>query len=232
MKQYAKNWITAFTISLLVCISLVLAFILYLNLSGKDGDGKNEPDKNNVTALENTPSEFTDVEDNVGAVSFTEDQITELARKIFFLDGFLSNVSVDLNADGSIGVQARIKDKDADTSVGVQINADGSIGVQARIKDKDALIKQYPELEKYGVLLSAMENRKIEVSGGLEDRDGSAAFVVESVKVAGLPIDKAIISPFLEEDDFSELFSVDYDSIEIDDGIVVFKNGVPDLLQY
>lgn len=207
MKQYAKNWITAFTISLLVCISLVLAFILYLNLSGKDGDGKNEPDKNNVTALENTPSEFTDVEDNVGAVSFTEDQITELARKIFFLDGFLSNVSVDLNADGSIGVQARIK-------------------------DKDALIKQYPELEKYGVLLSAVENRKIEVSGGLEDRDGSAAFVVESVKVAGLPIDKAIISPFLEEDDFSELFSVDYDSIEIDDGIVVFKNGVPDLLQY
>lgn len=207
LKQYAKNWITAFTISLLVCISLVLAFILYLNLSGKDGDGKNEPDKNNVTALENTPSEFTDVEDNVGAVSFTEDQITELARKIFFLDGFLSNVSVDLNADGSIGVQARIK-------------------------DKDALIKQYPELEKYGVLLSAVENRKIEVSGGLEDRDGSAAFVVESVKVAGLPIDKAIISPFLEEDDFSELFSVDYDSIEIDDGIVVFKNGVPDLLQY
>lgn len=207
LKQYAKNWITAFTISLLVCISLVLAFILYLNLSGKDGDGKNEPDKNNVTALENTPSEFTDVEDNVGAVSFTEDQITELARKIFFLDGFLSNVSVDLNADGSIGVQARIK-------------------------DKDALIKQYPELEKYGVLLSAVENRRIEVSGGLEDRDGSAAFVVESVKVAGLPIDKAIISPFLEEDDFSELFSVDYDSIEIDDGIVVFKNGVPDLLQY
>lgn len=207
LKQYAKNWITAFTISLLVCISLVLAFILYLNLSGKDGDGKNEPDKNNVTARENTPSEFTDVQDNVGAVSFTEDQITELARKIFFLDGFLSNVSVDLNADGSIGVQARIK-------------------------DKDALTKQYPELEKYGVLLSAVENRRIEVSGGLEDRDGSAAFVVESVKVSGLPIDKAIISPFLEEDDFSELFSVDYDSIEIDDGIVVFKNGVPDLLQY
>ena len=207
LKQYAKNWITAFTISLLVCISLVLAFILYLNLSGKDRDGKSEPDKNNVTARENTPSEFTDVQDNVGAVSFTEDQITELARKIFFLDGFLSNVSVDLNADGSIGVQAKIK-------------------------DKDALTKQYPELEKYGVLLSAVENRRIEVSGGLEDRDGSAAFVVESVKVAGLPIDKAIISPFLEEDDFSELFSVDYDSIEIDDGIVVFKNGVPDLLQY
>lgn len=207
MKKYTKNWITAFTVSLLVCISLVLAFLLYLSLNGKDENKNNEPDKNNVTVHEAAPNEFTDVRDNVGAVSFTEDQITELARKIFFLDGFLSNVSVDLNADGSIGVRAKIK-------------------------DKEALTEQYPELEKYGVLLSAVENRMIEVSGGLEDRDGAAAFVVESVKVAGLPVDKAIIGPFLEDDDFSELFNVDYDSIEIDDGIVVFKNGLPDLLQY
>lgn len=65
---------------------------------------------------------------NVGAVSFTEDQITELARNIFSLDGFLNNVSVELKSDGEIKVGAKIK-------------------------DKSALLKQYPELEKYSLLL-------------------------------------------------------------------------------
>ena len=55
-----------------------------------------------------------------------------------------------------------------------------------------------------------------------------AAFEIESVTVAGVPIDKGLISPFIEEDDFSELFSVEYDSVEVDDGLLVFKNGVPD----
>ncbi len=47
--------------------------------------------------------------DNVGAVSFTEDQITELARNIFSLDGFLNNVSVELKSDSEIKVGAKIK---------------------------------------------------------------------------------------------------------------------------
>ena len=50
--------------------------------------------------------------------------------------------------------------------------------------------------------------------------------------MSGVPIDKGLISPFIEEDDFSELFSVEYDSVEVDDGLLVFKNGVPDILKY
>ena len=93
-------------------------------------------------------------------------------------------------------------------------------------------MEQYPELEKYSLLLSAVENRNIEVIGGLSDNGGMAAFEIESVSVSGVPIDKGLISPFIEEDDFSELFSVEYDSVEVDDGLLVFKNGVPDILKY
>ncbi len=74
-------------------------------------------------------------------------------------------------------------------------------------------------------MLSAVENRNIEVIGGLSDNGGMAAFEIESVSVSGVPIDKGLISPFIEEDDFSELFSVEYDSVEVDDGLLVFKNG-------
>ena len=207
MKQYTKSWMTAFTISLLVCACFVLAFLLYLNSQKSVNDEEPAPSEREISEQEQTPEEFVDIQDNVGAVSFTEDQLTELARNIFSLDGFLNNVSVELSADGDITVGAKIK-------------------------DKDALIEKYPELEKYSVLLSAVENRNIEVKGGLEDRDGMAAFEISSVTVSGVPIDKSMISPFLEDDDFSELFNVDYDSIEVDDGLLVFKNGVPDILKY
>lgn len=207
MKQYTKNWMMAFTISLLVCISFVLAFLLYLNSHGSSVDNEPAPSEREISENDKTQEEFTDIHDNVGAVSFTEDQITELARNIFSLDGFLNNVSVELSSDGEIKVGAKIK-------------------------DKSALTDKYPELEKYSILLSAVENRKIEVTGGLADRGGRAAFEIDSVTVAGMPIDKNILTPFFEEDDFSELFNVDYDSVEVENGLLVFKNGVPDILQY
>jgi hypothetical protein len=206
VKQYTKNWMMAFTISLLVCACFVLAFMLYLNSQGGGAEEQPAPSRSEADE-QSAKEEFTDIPDNVGAVSFTEDQITELARNIFSLDGFLNNVSVELKSDGEIKVGAKIK-------------------------DKSALLKQYPELEKYSLLLSAVEHRNIEVTGGLSDNGGMAAFEIESVTVAGVPIDKGLISPFIEEDDFSELFSVEYDSVEVDDGLLVFKNGVPDILKY
>lgn len=205
MRQYTKNWISAFTISVLVCICFILAFMLYFNMNTSE---KEQPERDNQELNESERNQqFVDIDDNVGAVSFTEDQITELARNIFSLDGFLNNVSVELET------QENIK-------------------VNAKIKDKEALIEHYPELEKYSVILSAVENREIEITGGLENNDGLAAFAVDSVKVSGMPIDKNIISPFIEQDDFSQLFNVDYDSIEVDSGMLVFKDGLPAILQY
>ncbi len=206
MRQYTKNWMMAFTISMLVCISFILAFMLYFNLNSAQ-DQQSAPSEQEPDESKNEQQEFTDIDDNVGAVSFTEDQITELARNIFSLDGFLNNVSVELLAEDDIKVEAKIK-------------------------DKEALLEHYPELEKYSILLSAVENRNIEVTGGLEDNDGLATFKIDTVKVSGMTIDKSIISPFFEQDDFSKLFNVDYDSVEIDDGMLVFKSGVPDILQY
>lgn len=206
MRQYTKNWMMAFTISMLVCISFILAFMLYFDLNSAQ-DQQSAPSEQEPDESKNEQQEFTDIDDNVGAVSFTEDQITELARNIFSLDGFLNNVSVELLAEDDIKVEAKIK-------------------------DKEALLEHYPELEKYSILLSAVENRNIEVTGGLEDNDGLATFKIDTVKVSGMTIDKSIISPFFEQDDFSKLFNVDYDSVEIDDGMLVFKSGVPDILQY
>ena len=206
MRQYTKNWMMAFTISMLVCISFILAFMLYFDLNSAQ-DQQSAPSEQEPDESKNEQQEFTDIDDNVGAVSFTEDQITELARNIFSLDGFLNNVSVELLAEDDIKVEAKIK-------------------------DKEALLEHYPELEKYSILLSAVENRNIEVTGGLEDNDGLATFKIDTVKVSGMTIDKSIISPFFEQDYFSKLFNVDYDSVEIDDGMLVFKSGVPDILQY
>ena len=157
MRQYTKNWMMAFTISMLVCISFILAFMLYFNLNSAQ-DQQSAPSEQEPDESKNEQQEFTDIDDNVGAVSFTEDQITELARNIFSLDGFLNNVSVELLAEDDIKVEAKIK-------------------------DKEALLEHYPELEKYSILLSAVENRNIEVTGGLEDNDGLATFKIDTVKV-------------------------------------------------
>ena len=83
VKQYTKKLMMAFTISLLVCACFVLAFMLYLNSQGGTAEEQPAPSQKETDDKSGT-EEFTDVPDNVGAVSFTEDQITELARNIFF----------------------------------------------------------------------------------------------------------------------------------------------------
>ena len=45
-------------------------------------------------------------------------------------------------------------------------------------------------------------------------------------------IDTDLISPFIEEDGISAFFDVEYSDIELTDGLVVFKNDIPDVLKY
>lgn len=204
MKTYTKRWIFAFTISFLVCSFLVMAFMLFMGAHGAEKSDKAP------AASEGEQTEdigFSDIEDNVGGVSFTEDQITEIARGVFGLDSFLHELSVSLSKSGEIDVGARIN-------------------------DSEKLLESYPELSRFSALLDVVENRSISVSGELENVDGRAAFRIVSASVSGVPIDKGLISPFLEDDEFSELFSVDYDSVDIRDGRIVFSGQLPEMLQY
>lgn len=197
MKKYTKNWLLAFTVTVLVCVSLTLALLLYMRpASAKTpaAPAKEQPQK---------PAPFVDIEDNVGAVSLTEDEVTELARSAFSDEGFLTDVAVELEDDG--------------------------VALSARIKNKDALVSRYPELEKYSLLLSALEGRKITVTGGLAERDGLAAFEISEVTVAGLPVDKRLLSPFIEDDGFADFFGVPFDSVELKKGRLVFYGDLPEI---
>ena len=207
MKKYTKTWILSFVTSIAVFSVLIFAFAVFMNYDKKDRTDVSP--QTQETPQSDTPDteEYTDYNDNVGAVSFTEDQITELARNIFYLDGYLNNVKVEFDKTGEIRMGARIK-------------------------DKQKLVDSYPELEKYSALLGVVENQNISISAQVVEDDGMAKFSITDVNVGGLPIDKGLLEPFIEEDEFSKLFNVSYDSIEIDDGMVVFKQGVPDILDY
>lgn len=210
LKNNTKTWLISFIVSMLTLTSMVMGFSIFMNI---DRQKSNAPATDLVTTYEPDtdtephPEVFEHIEDNVGAVTFTEDQITELARNIFSLDGFLSNVHVGFERSGDISVTAKIK-------------------------DKEKLLDTYPELNKYSMILSVVEGKNISLTGSLSDEDGMATFSIEDVTVAGMSVDKSLLSPFIEEDDFSEIFNVEYDSIEITEGMLVFKNGLPDILQY
>lgn len=206
MKQYTKKWLSAFSITVVLITCAVLLFLL---LTRKE-EVVVTPDSSYSSQGETTAPDsenYVNIEDNVGAVSFTEDQITELARNIFSLDGFLTNLKVELE-DG------------------------GDISVRAKIKDAKKLVETYPELASFSSLLSVIEGKDISVSGSLSDNGGYAQFDVTSAKVAGITLNKALLSPFLEEGDFSALFDVEYDCVEIMSDRLVFKNGLPEILQY
>lgn len=204
MRKTTKHWMLAFTVSILVCVCGILGLLLYLQAQTPQVTAEETPAP---VRRETDAVSFEDVQDNVGAVTFTEDQITEIARNVFSLDGFLQHV-------------------------GVRLQDDGKIILSANIKDKEALIEEYPELAPYELLLGALEQKKITVNGALEEERGLATFRVSDVTVAGVPIDRNLIRPLLEEADFAELFRVDYDSVEVRDGMLVFSDGVPAILQY
>ena len=171
---------------------------------------QHNPETNNKSENTRTPEqrqEFTDIEDNVGAVSFTGDQLTELARNIFSLDGYLNNVKIELSDDGGVAVMATIK-------------------------DKDKLIDTFPELDKYGALLAAVEKRKLDISGKIVDNGGMAAFEITSASVSGVPVSRELVTPFMENSDFAELFNVKYDSVKIENNRLVFYGQLPDILEY
>lgn len=203
MKQYKRIWLISFLVSLAVMSLVIFAFMIYMKENSAKPTATPSPSDNTEVNAQNT---YIEPQDNVGAVSFTEDQMTELARKLFSLDGFINDLSLDFGEEG--------------------------ITISARIKDKEKLLESYPELVKFNTVLDMIEKKKMTVKGTVANSDGRAAIKIESVTVDGARIDGEVISPFVEDNEFSSLFDVEYENIEIAEGEVVFKNGVPDILKY
>lgn len=203
MKNNKKLWFLSFLLSLgAFCLS-ISAFMLYMR------DNSAAPTVPKPQAEQSAPeqqTEYIEPQDNVGAVSFTEDQITELARKMFYIDGFVNDFDITFD--------------------------DQNIMVCAKIKDKDKLVSCYPELKKYNSLLKTIENKKITATATLTEKDGRAAIKLDKVSVGKTSIDGALISPFIESDGIAELFDVEYSDIEVADGMVIFKNDIPVVLKY
>jgi len=204
MKNSKSLWFLSFVLTLAVLTLSMSVFLLYLRVDSI-GDTPELPQEAEEQKIKE-PTEYTEPQDNVGAVSFTEDQMTELARKMFFIDGFLNDVDIDFD--------------------------DKAITVSAKIKDKEKLVECYPELSKFKAVLTAVENKKITATALLTQKDGRAAIKLDKVTVGKMNIDTDLISPFIEEDGISAFFDVEYSDIELTDGLVVFKNDIPDVLKY
>ncbi len=204
MKNNKSLWFLSFVLTLAVLTLSMSVFLLYLRVDSI-GDTPELPQQAEEQKNKE-PTEYTEPQDNVGAVSFTEDQMTELARKMFFIDGFLNDVDIDFD--------------------------DKAITVSAKIKDKEKLVECYPELSKFKAVLTAVENKKITATALLTQKDGRAAIKLDKVTVGKMNIDTDLISPFIEEDGISAFFDVEYSDIELTDGLVVFKNDIPDVLKY
>lgn len=202
MKGYRKIWLLSFCLSVLVLTCLILAFLLFMksntnNIVAEPEEYDETPDK--------SQSEFINPDDNVGAVTFTEDRLTEIARNIYSLDDYLNNISVKLQSGGNVILSAKIK-------------------------DTEKLCENFPELKKYSSVLSVIENQNITVGCELVDVNGMASLSVEDISVAGFDIDKSLVTPFVEKTDFAKIFNVRYDSVDIEDGLLVFNSGVPSIL--
>ena len=204
MRNNRKLWFLSFVLTLAVFTLSISVFLLYLRVDsiGDEPELPKQTEKQKVKE----PTEYYEPQDNVGAVSFTEDQMTELVRKMFYIDGFLNDIDIDFD--------------------------DKSITVSAKIKDKEKLVECYPELGKFRTLLTAVENKKLTATALLTQKDGRAAIKLDKVTVGKMNIDTDLISPFIEEDGISAFFDVEYSDIELTDGLVVFKNDIPDVLKY
>lgn len=203
MKGYVKLWLVSFVMSFCALALSIAAFLFFIKQNSVDITPEPAAEQQPVVQTETV---YVEPQDNVGAVSFTEDQMTELARKLFSLDGFLKDLTLEFE--------------------------EGEIVFTAKIKDKDKLIEVYPELKKFSAVLSLVENKKISAVAVIENIGGRAALTLDSVTVGGMPIDADAVSPFIEMDGLSELFDVEYRNIELTDGSVIFKNGVPKILEY
>ncbi len=203
MKNNKKLWLLSFLLSLGAFAVSIMAFMLYMN---DNMAAPRQPETKPEKTTQNQKIDYYEPQDNVGAISFTEDQITELVRKMFYVDGFVNDLDIGFDEQ--------------------------KITVSAKIKDKDKLIEFYPELKKYSAVLSAVQNKKLTATAALTENDGRAAIKLESVSIGNTSIDADIISPFVETDGISAFFDVEYSDIELTDGMVVFKNDIPDVLKY
>lgn len=203
MKKYTKNWLKGFFCALFVLLFAMYLFSVFMQKQGyyKAEDVGYEK----KTPKADVKTKYYEPQDNVGAISFTEDQMTELARNLFSLDGFLNGISLDFE--------------------------DGVITMQATITDKEKMLELYPELTKFSGVINVVENKQLVATVNVVNKDGRAAIKVDSVVADDMKIDGDVIAPFIENDDFSSLFDVEYDSVEISDGQIIFKNGLPDVLE-
>lgn len=205
MKKYRKIWLTSFTVTILSVSCAIFAFLLVFG-SGENvapaprDDGESLPPKG-------LPEDYVNYSDNVGGVSFTEDQITELVRNVYSLDGFITGLDVDFEKDGTLTVNGKIK-------------------------NMEKLYESCPELSDYDAVLKTICNKEITVKGKITDSNGMADYRLISGSVGKMPVDVNLLSPFLQEGVFTQLFDVKYDSIEISENSVVFKDGLPSVLQY
>jgi hypothetical protein len=203
MKNNKKLWLLSFLLSLCAFAVSITACMMYMSENMATPD---LPETKTEKQTQPPKIDYYEPQDNVGAISFTEDQITELVRKMFYVDGFVNDLDISFDEQ--------------------------KITVCAKIKDKDKLIEFYPELKKYSAVLSAVQNKRLTATAVLTENDGRAAIKLENVSVGNTTVDADIISPFVETDGICSFFDVEYSDIEITDGMVVFKNDIPDVLKY
>lgn len=206
LKNNKKNWLISFTLTFFILTSALLGFVLYA-INNPPEQSFSEPQKTVETREQALPDDYINYSDNVGGVSFTEDQITELVRNIYSLDGFVTGLKVDFEQEDKMTLKGKIK-------------------------DVDKLCELYPELEAYKSILKPIENKQMTIKGELVENDGMADFDVSKVTVGKLMLDKNLILPFLQDGGFADLFDVDFSSIEILEDSVVFKESLPAVLQY
>lgn len=202
MKQYRRNWLLSFSLSVMSLTCLVLGFMLFMRKDVKDNAVL--PETNRSEPVKETEP-FVNPDDNVGAVTLTEDRLTELARNMYFLDGYLNNLNVGLEESGLITLSAKIK-------------------------DTDKLCEAFPQLDSYKILLSAIEGRNVSVCCEIVDDNGRASLSVTDITVDGLEFDGSVITPFVEQADFASVFDVKYGTVSVSDGVLTFSDGVPDIL--
>ena len=198
-----KVMVVSFVVSL--CLIGVSAFMFVTVLNNKIP--KTEAKKQTETQKQQPEqTEYYQPNDNVGAVTFTEDQITELARKMFFEGDYLKDFKMELD--------------------------EGVINMSAKISDKQNLLKAQPKLKKYETIISSIVNKPMSLTASLYNKQGRAALRVNTVSLAGLELDPEIVSPFIEKGDLPKLFDTEYHNVEITHGSIIFKNGVPKILEY
>lgn len=206
MKNYKKIRAVSFLVSVAVLAGFAAAFSLCAKLPEQGSEPQTKAPEN-IQSEQSLPEDYTNYSDNVSGVSFTEDQITELVRNVYFKDGFVSGINVDFTSDGEIFIEGKIK-------------------------DADNLCENYPELAPFESVFKSVENKKISITGAITDNNGMADYKILSASVGNLKLTENILVPFMQEGTFSDLFNVSFDSIEIFNDSVIFKDELPSVLQY